>query len=331
MLLLGAALFTQAQTNSVYSTYIDRSVRAYEESAPAKLVREITAPYLTNRQKVTSIFYWITTNISYNTRAWNRSKRSSAFFEEPDDTGKTLKPLNQRVAETVMIRKVALCDGYARLFKTLCDHAGIPSEIIYGYARTGGGRRMKFASNHTWNAVYIDSAWYLLDATWASGFTNFSGDQFIQHYDNKYFLAPPSQFVYDHYPEDMAWTLLKDPPSQLEFNYTPFKYTGFVKTRIDNYFPSKGTLEASLGDSLRFEVETPHIYGLLSVSATVPVDTIWSDDEPVIIGGRKKSYTYVVNDNSAQWLYVTCNGRIILRYKLNIRKPDNKVASLSHD
>jgi Uncharacterized protein involved in cytokinesis, contains TGc (transglutaminase/protease-like) domain len=27
----------------------------------------------------------------------------------------------------------------------------------------------RFAVNHTWNSVYIDSTWYLLDVTWASG------------------------------------------------------------------------------------------------------------------------------------------------------------------
>lgn len=252
------------------------------------------------------------------------------MFEEPDDTGKILKPLNLRVAETVLRRRMAVCDGYARLFKTFCDYAGIPSEVVMGYARVnGGGGRSKFKSNHTWNAVYIDSAWYLLDATWASGFTNYRGDEFTRAYDDKYFLTSPDQFILDHYPEDITWTLLKDPPAPGEFYSGPFRYTGFVKSRIDTYRPAKGIVEAAVGDSIRFEVESSSEQGLLFVSDRQPVDTIWSDDEPVIIGGRKKSFTYTVTDPAAEWLYVTCNGRIILRYRLNIRKPDNKVAMLS--
>ena len=216
------------------------------------------------------------------------------------------------------------------LFKTFCDYAGIPSEVVMGYARVNGSRaRSKFKSNHTWNAVYIDSAWYLLDATWASGFTNYRGDEFTRAYDDKYFLTSPDQFILDHYPEDITWTLLKDPPAPGEFYSGPFRYTGFIKSRIDAYWPAKGIVEAAVGDSIRFEVESSSEQGLLFVSDQQPVDTIWSDDEPVIIGGRKKRFTYAVTDPTAEWLYVTCNGRIILRYRLNIRKPDNKVVMLS--
>ncbi|MBC7949346.1 MAG: hypothetical protein H7Y42_15780 [Chitinophagaceae bacterium] len=325
--LFSFSLMARSQGDRVYQSYVDLAVRSLETSSPAILVREITSAQQTDREKVTSIFRWITGNISYNVKAWNRGKRP--IYEEPEDTARTLKPLNQRVAETVLKRRIAVCDGYARLFKTLCDHAGVPSEIIMGYARTGAGsKRDRFKSNHTWNAVYLDSSWHLLDATWASGFTTHRGDAFVQQYDHKYFLASPGEFIVDHYPEDMSWTLLKDPPSLVEFNHTPFKYTGFVKTLINSYSPSKGVIEASLGDSIRFEVESSSIYGLLSVASTPPVDTIWNDDEPAIIGGRKKTCVYNVTDPTVEWLYVTCNGRIILRYRLQIRKPENKMATI---
>lgn len=333
LLLMGICFLATAQNNYPFPDRVDRVVRAYDETTPAKLVKEITAPYQTDRQKCTSIFRWITSNISYNTKSANRKRKDRAYYyEEPDDTFKVLKPLNLRVAETVLHRRMAVCDGYARLFKTLCDHAGIPSEIIMGYARTNSDRgKTRFTSNHTWNAVYIDSSWHLLDATWASGYTNFKGDEFTREYNDRYFLTPPSQFILDHYPEDIEWTLLKEPPALGEFNYGPFRYSGFVKSGIETYLPSKGIIAAVIGDSIRFEVETSDPIGLLSVSATPPVDTIWSDDEPIIIGGRKKSCTYHITDPTAEWLYVSCNGRIILRYKLNIRKPDNKIAMLSTD
>lgn len=322
--------FAKAQNNSVYLSYIDYRVRSMDATAPAELVRQVTASCQTDRQKVTAIFRWITSNISYNVRAAGKNRRSPFIYDEPDDTAAILKPLNQRVAETVLRRKMAVCDGYARLFKTMCDHAGIPSEVIAGYAKTNGNtRRTKFGSNHTWNAVYIDSAWYLLDATWASGFTTYIGDEFIREYDNKYFLSSPGQFILDHYPEDIAWTLLNDPPAPGEFYAAPFRYSGFVKSGINNFRPAKGIIEAAVGDSIQFEVESTSEQGLLIVSDFPQADTIWSDDEPVIIGGRKKRCTYTVTDPAKEWLYVTCNGRIILRYRLNIKKPDNKVAMLS--
>ncbi|HET6996333.1 MAG TPA: transglutaminase domain-containing protein, partial [Chitinophagaceae bacterium] len=144
--------------NSPVNIYIDESVRYYKKSAPALLVNEIITDSQTEKEKCAAIFRWIADNISYNVRI--HRNRNTYVYEQPDDddTGRIIKPLNLRVAETVLKRKMAICDGYARLFKTMCDNAGIPCEIITGYARLGWNRRTGFSSNHTWNAVYIDSA-----------------------------------------------------------------------------------------------------------------------------------------------------------------------------
>ncbi|MBL7740476.1 MAG: hypothetical protein JNK14_14760 [Chitinophagaceae bacterium] len=322
----------RGQKGHIPSAFIDREVKAYETSTPALLVKEVTAPYQSDRQKITSIFRWITDNISYNIRAAGRNRNIPAIFEEPDDdTGTVLKPLNLRVAETVLRRRMAVCDGYARLFKTMCDHANIPSEVVTGYARTGWNRRRSnFGSNHTWNAVYIDSAWYLLDATWAAGHTNLRGDEYIRFYDARYFLTDPVQFILDHYPEDIRWTLLKEPPPLTEFNYSPFRYKGFIKTGIHSFYPARGVIEATVGDSIRFEVNSSVMQGLLEVvSGDQPEDSIGNDDDPVIIGGRRKAFTYTVTPETGEWLYVICNGYVVLRYKLIIRKPGDKEGTLS--
>jgi hypothetical protein len=292
------------------------------------LISEILAHQQTDREKVTAIFRWITDNISYNVRTGGRNWNTYTF-EMPDDedTGMIIKPLNLRVAETVLKRKRAVCDGYARLFKTMCDNAGIPCEVVTGYARTGW-RQTSFSSNHTWNAVYFDSSWHLLDVTWASGYTNYRGDEFTRRYDDKYFLTPPGQFVIDHYPEDVRWTLMKEAPVLSEFNRSPLRYIGYVKTGIHSYYPARGVIEAAIGDSIKFEVHSSVSQGLLEVvPGPQPVDTIWNDDEPVPIIGKRKSTTYKVTENSGEWLYVICNGYCILRYKLNIRKPGINTAS----
>ncbi|MDP4262966.1 MAG: transglutaminase domain-containing protein [Bacteroidota bacterium] len=300
---------------------------------PALLARELTGKCTTDLQKVTAIFRWITDNISYNMQAITRNKNSALFFDEPDDTSKALKPLDERVAETVLRRRVAVCDGYSRLFKSLCDYAGIRSEVVTGYARVSwNNSRSKFRSNHKWNAVFIDSSWYLLDATWASGFVTYRGDEFVHEYDSKYFLSPPEQFIRDHYPEDLVWTLLKKPPTLSEFYQAPFHYTAFIRSGITSYLPAKGIIEAAAGDSIHFEVKVrgdKNIY----VSAAPPVEPDDNgdndDDEPEINYEKNAVCTYTVTGNSPEWLYVICNGETILRYKLNIKKPDNRTAMLS--
>ncbi len=187
------------------------------------LSQKLTASCNTEAEKVRAIFRWITENISYNVRpSYNSSQALNPYSGDINDTGE-LKSLTERVADGVLKKKVAFCDGYARLFKTLCNYAGIKAEVITGYARTNINRiDRKFRSNHRWNAVLIDNNWRLLDATWASGYVNYSSE-FTQSYNEYYYLTPPEDFIRDHYPEDLTWTLLPSPPVLKEFQYTPFK------------------------------------------------------------------------------------------------------------
>lgn len=51
------------------------------------------------------------------------------------------------------------CLGYANAFKSLCTEAGIPTDLVYGYAYNS------FSSKHAWNRVYIDGQYYCVDVT----------------------------------------------------------------------------------------------------------------------------------------------------------------------
>lgn len=307
------------------SGFVVHAQRRNVELTPASLSAELTAKCTNDMEKMKAIFQWIIDNISYNVIAISRNKNPYLIYEEPDDTSRVLKPLNERVAETILRRRTAVCDGYARLFKSLCDHAGIHSEVITGYARAGGGRA-KFGSNHKWNAVLIDSSWYLLDATWASGYIS-RGSEFIKFYDPRYFMPSPREFIYDHYPEDVKWTLLKEPPTLSEFSHTPFHYMGFLKEKVTSYLPAKGLIEAAIGDTLKFVVEVSGDRNDLYVSAYPPVE--FDDDEPPpMTGKRRVGCTYIVTSDPTGWLYVICNGEAVLRYKLNIKGTDNGTAGL---
>src|SRR4029079_2030806 len=169
LLFLWTAAFSQRKTASFSS--IDWRAADIDASSPDTLAMQLTAPYSTDLEKVRAIFRWITEHIEYNTL---RSQPYGIVYyddgiESAHDNDSILQPLDLRVAEIVLKRRVAFCEGYARLFETLCDYAGIRSEVISGYSRTNMSSR-QFRCNHKWNAVLIDSNWYLLDVTWASGY-----------------------------------------------------------------------------------------------------------------------------------------------------------------
>lgn len=75
-----------------------------------------------------------------------------------------------------LFKKEAVCDGYSRLVKMLCDDADIDCYIVVGEVVNAGG--------HAWNLVKVDDKWYHLDVTWNDG----CGDRSL------YYLIPDSYF-----------------------------------------------------------------------------------------------------------------------------------------
>jgi transglutaminase/protease-like cytokinesis protein 3 len=315
--------FVQGQ--KVDFSSIDYRVQFIDATNPDSLAQKLVAPYTDDLQKVRAIFRWITENISYQTIGRYKRVLPTWYIQnEIEEDNSMLKPLDKRVAENVLRKKEAVCDGYSRLFKALCDAAGIRSEIIIGFARGNNGGNLKFRSNHTWNAVYIESTWHLLDVTWASGFISFGGD-FIKHFDESYFLTPPKQFIQDHFPEDLQWTLLEDPPVVKEFQRSPFKHSAFIKHKILSYKPSDGIIDASVGDKLVFELETIDAKNELvvasgNISDPSLMSAVWIFARPnASINDNKVSYTFKVEEAKDKWLNIIYKGDVVMRYKLRIK------------
>lgn len=309
--------FSQQRQDNFY--VIDNKIGSVSVLKADTLAKQLASLGKTEREKVRAIFRWITEHIDYNVMPFG-SKRTvvKQFYKEPEDSSAALPPLNERVSAKVLNTGVAFCEGYSRLFKTLCDHAGIKAEIIYGYARTNNNRR--FAVNHTWNAVYIDSTWHLVDVTWASGVVTYA-NEYIRQYNDHYFLTPPDEFVRDHYPEDPQWTLLKDPPVYREFAQSPFRYSGYLKSGVSSYFPSKGVIDVAVGDSILIELKArKEIRNFFVSSSPVPDTTLLAPLSPVAAIGQKLVFKYNITDATGEWLYVFCNEEVALRYKLNVKK-----------
>ena len=58
----------------------------------------------------------------------------------------------------------AVCEGYSKTFKLLCDNCGLPSIIVTGTAALPN----KQEEHHVWNMVMLDNGFAHVDVTWDS-------------------------------------------------------------------------------------------------------------------------------------------------------------------
>jgi len=95
----------------------------------------------------------------------------------------------------------------------LFRYAGLHCVSITGWAKGAtyqpGDIVTSEPANHSWNAVYVDDSWFLLDCHWATRHDNSVDIKY--DYDDFYFLTDPTEMIFSHFPEDAAWQLLQSP------------------------------------------------------------------------------------------------------------------------
>jgi len=179
---------------------IDRhalAVPASSATSVAKLAEALARPARSDEEKARAIFRWMCAHITYDQEAYDSGRHG--------DTS----------PEAVLRRRESVCAGYAGLFQALATAAGLRAVSIAGHGK-GVGYRLGAPvadTNHDWNAVWIAGRWQLLDVTWGAG--AFSGGRWQRRFTEHYFLTPPEEFIFDHFPTDPKWQLL-DPPLSSE-------------------------------------------------------------------------------------------------------------------
>lgn len=164
-----------------------------EEVSPSVLVRYLSQPTRNDTEKARAIFRWVADRISYDVDAY---------------LSNSLVTMN---AEDVLRQRRGICDGYAALFEKLAREAGMEAVTIKGYAKAYGytpGTRFE-RPNHAWNAIKIDGQWRLVDTTWGAGYVR--NGRYVKVLTETYFLAPPEQLMFTHFPLNEAWQLQSTP------------------------------------------------------------------------------------------------------------------------
>ncbi|HPG52333.1 MAG: hypothetical protein KBC90_14685 [Spirochaetes bacterium] len=235
--------------NRRFDPALFKAVDEYAMNAPeaAAATMESLAAYLARPEwgeleRVRALWRWITSHIDYDA-----AKR------------------NYYAPETFRDRK-GTCQGYAELFVLLARSAGITAVEITGYCRGSGfkpGDRIR--NDHAWNAVRIDSLWYLLDLTYGAGVV--SDGKFIRQYQEHYFLTPPGEFIYSYLPEVPRWQLLPDRISKMKFEKLPFYRPGYFLSGLRQIDPAPSCIINCTG-SMKISFSAPPGITLTAVIRT---------------------------------------------------------------
>ena len=95
--------------------------------------------------------------------------------------------------------------------------------------------------NHSWNAVYVDGDWQLIDSHWGTRFLQSESnvaENLVYEFDDFYFLTIPEQLAYTHRPQDSIWQLLSEPQTADQFEDYPLVKSYFFHNKM-HFLPNQ--------------------------------------------------------------------------------------------
>lgn len=188
--------------------------------------------FQTELEKARVIFRWMTAKNMYNIKFSNCEKGS------PEETLEAFK--NKK-------------GTYARIFETICGYSGLHCTVVTGLAKGldyHPGDEFKGTNyNHSWNAVFIENNWYLVDSHWATRYlvADNQKENLVYEYDDFYFLTDPEQLIYSHWAHRPEWQLLTHPLTMEEFQELPLVKSYFFKCGMFFQSHQKGVVHTTKG------------------------------------------------------------------------------------
>jgi hypothetical protein len=157
-----------------------------DEASIELLARYLKTEAKDDESKAWLLYCWITDRIAYDVKS----------FLSGDYTKKDYSPAG------VLKQRLAVCDGYSKLFTAVGKEMGLDAVSIAGHAKGFGyreGVELDDKLGHAWNAVKIGDKWRPIDATWGAG--SVDGEKFKKAFNDFYFFPPAQALILSHYPK----------------------------------------------------------------------------------------------------------------------------------
>jgi hypothetical protein len=238
---------------------VDQTVSSYPRSFSKieKLAELIKKDFTSDVDKARAIYTWIARNIQYDVNEYFAGSKTISFtYSSQEEKEMKEKQMEKNMAEQTLKKKKAVCQGYAGLYKLLCDYTGLECVVISGYSKVFDKDigRIPTQSDHAWNAVKINNKWELLDVTWGAGNVDYGKKVFLPEFTDFYFMTPPDKFFLKHYPEDKKWLFVDK--TIREFADLPLFYGTVALADLEIIKPKKGIISFKPKETIEFSWKT---------------------------------------------------------------------------
>jgi transglutaminase/protease-like cytokinesis protein 3 len=294
---------------------VDNIVKNYPNSysSPDKLAKQIQDDFIMPEEKARAIYTWIALHVDYDLKLYKSGTKATTYsYSTEEEKQVKEREILEDLAKTTLKKKKGVCEGYATLFKILCDLVSIECQVVHGFAKT---REQEIGiaprgSNHAWNVVKINNEWKLVDATWGAGYVNWNTDKFVTEFSSCFFFMDPDKFVLNHFPDDEKWLFTK--MSADKFAELPLYFTFFFEYGFKIIEPKEGIITPSRKDLVRIVLNNPNHYpvkvGLQNEKYVINVTPEIKNDEEV--------YEFEYDKKSGTYLTLYTNNKSIITYKL---------------
>ena len=289
-----------------------------------ELTNTLTTPYTDSIYKLRAIFVWIADNIEYDYKLFNSGSNEWNHFEchgSKASCAQAREDWENKFLQHVLDKKKTVCNGYAKLFKKMCNMVGIQNETVDGYVKkTPFQIGLSLSVTHTWNVVRLGGVNYYFDVTWAAGTCRADEESgkildFVKRYQDFYWQTPKQKFMRNHFPSDEKW-IAETGYTKDQFFNAPFFYPNDLTKNIESNAPDSGVLKTRPGDTLhfKFKFKTPvkniqvNTNNYKNVEISLTNKSEWENNV--------YQFDYIVKESSLYYIEILFDSKPGIRYKV---------------
>lgn len=111
----------------------------------AEIIASVVQPGMTDREKAQALSNYVAQNVKYDFEGFKKYQAGENVF-------------GLQTAYAGLVGGKAICQGFARAYKLLCDKAGIPCVVVFGKTK-------QFNTAHAWCRIKLDGKWETVDTS----------------------------------------------------------------------------------------------------------------------------------------------------------------------